>query len=54
MAQLVEHPLRDREVAGLIPGRDIPKTLLAALSLGVQHLENELGIRTGRLSVSNM
>ena len=37
---VVERPLCDREVAGLIPGRVIPKTLkmvLAALSLGAQH-----------------
>ena len=40
VAQLVELPLCDREVAGSIPGRVIPKTLktvLAALSLGAQH-----------------
>ena len=37
---VVERPLCDREVAGSIPGRVIPKTLkmvLAALSLGAQH-----------------
>ena len=37
---VVEHPLCDREVAGSIPGRVIPKALkmvLAALSLGAQH-----------------
>ena len=37
---MVERPLCDREVAGSIPGRVIPKTLkmvLAALSLGAQH-----------------
>ena len=37
---VVELPLCDREVAGSIPGRVIPKTLkmvLAALSLGAQH-----------------
>ena len=37
---MVECPLCDREVAGSIPGRVIPKTLkmvLAALSLGAQH-----------------
>ena len=36
VAQLIERPLCDREVAGSIPGRVIPKTLkmvLAALSL---------------------
>ena len=40
MAQLVERPLGDREVAGSIPSRVIPKTLkmvLAALSLGAQN-----------------
>ena len=50
---MVEHPLCDREVAGLIPGRFIPKTLklvLAALSLGAQHSES----RTGQPSVSIM
>ena len=37
---VVERPLCEREVAGSIPGRVIPKTLkmvLAALSLGAQH-----------------
>ena len=37
---VVERPLCDREVAGSIPGRVIPKTLkmvLAALSLGALH-----------------
>ena len=37
---VVECPLCDWEVAGLIPGRVIPKTLkmiLAALSLDAQH-----------------
>ena len=37
---VVECPLCDREVAGSIPGRVIPKTLkmvLVALSLGAQH-----------------
>ena len=37
---VVERPLCDREVAGSIPGRVIPKTLkmvLAALSPGAQH-----------------
>ena len=37
---VVERPLCDREVAGSIPCRVIPKTLkmvLAALSLGAQH-----------------
>ena len=40
VAQLVEHQFCDREVAGSIPSRVIPKTLkmvLAALSLGTQH-----------------
>ena len=39
VAQLVERPLCDREVAGSIPGLVIPKTLkmvLAALSLGTK------------------
>ena len=43
MAQLVERPLCDREVAGSIPGRVIPKTLKmvpGALSLGAQHKES--------------
>ena len=37
---VVERPLCDREVAGSIPGRVIPKILkvvLAALLLGTQH-----------------
>ena len=45
----------DREVAGSIPSRVIPKTLkmvLAALSLGAQHLESRA--RTGQLSVNIM
>ena len=40
VAQLVEGPLCDREVGGLISGRAIPKTLkmvLAVLLLGAQH-----------------
>ena len=40
MAHLIECPLCDLEVGGLIPGRVIPKTLkvvLAALSLDAQH-----------------
>ena len=40
---MVEYPLCDREVVGSIPSRVIPKTLkmvLAALSLGAQHLES--------------
>ena len=40
VAQFVERPLCDREVADSIPGRVIPKTLKmvpAALSLGAQH-----------------
>ena len=37
---VVEHPLCDWEVAGSIPGRDVPNTLKmvqAALSFGAQH-----------------
>ena len=44
MAQLVERPLCDREVADSNPGRVIPKTfkmVLAALSLGAQQLERK-------------
>ena len=55
MAQLIERPLCDWEVAGSIPSRVIPKTLkmvIAALSLGIKNVE--LGIRTGQLSVSIM
>ena len=40
VAQLVERPLCDWEVAGSIPGRVLSKTLkmaLAALTLEVQH-----------------
>ena len=43
MAELVERPLCDWEVAGSIPGRVLPKSLklvLAALLLGAQHEEN--------------
>ena len=52
---VVERPLCDREVVGLILGRVIPKTLkmvVAALSLGAQHLESRA--RTSQLSVSIM
>ena len=55
MAQLVEGPLCDREITGLIPGQVRPKTLkmvLAALWLGAHIKKVELGIRTGQLSVS--
>ena len=41
VAQLVERPLCNREVAGSIPGRVIPKIsnmVLAPLSLSIQHL----------------
>ena len=39
---MVEHPLRDQEVVGSIPGRAIPKALLmvpVATLLGAQHYE---------------
>ena len=52
---MVERLLCDREVAGLVPGRFIPKTLkmvLAARSLGAQHEESRA--TTGQLSVSIM
>ena len=52
---LVERPLCDRKVAGLIPGEVIPKTLkmvLVALSPGAQHQEGRA--RTAQLSVSIM
>ena len=54
---VVERPLCDREVAGSIPGRVIPKTLkmvLAALCLALSIKKVELGIGTGQLSVSIM
>ena len=49
---VVERPLCDREVAGSIPDRVIPKTfkmVLAALSLGAQHYESRA--RTDQLSI---
>ena len=54
---VVERPLCDREVAGSIPGRVIPKTLkmvllLFRLALSIKKVE--LGIGTGQLSVSIM
>ena len=52
---VVERPLCDREDAGSIPGRVIPKNLkmvLAALLLGAQHWECRA--RIGQLSVSIM
>ena len=57
VAQLVECLLCDREVAGSIPGRVMPKTfkmILAALLLGAHIKKVEVGIRTGQLSVSIM
>ena len=47
---VVERPFCDREVAGSIPGRVIPKTLKMVLSIK----KVELGIGTGQLSVSIM
>ena len=52
---VVERPLCDREAAGSIPDRVIPKTLkmvLAALSLGAQHYESR--VRTAQLSEYNV
>ena len=49
----MEQSYLDREVAGSIPGRVIPKTfkmVLSALSLGAQHQESR--VRSGQLSVS--
>ena len=43
---VVEHPLRDREVVGSIPGRAIPKALKmvpVATLLGAQHYEASTG-----------
>ena len=51
---VVECPLCDQEVAGSIPGRVTPKTLkmvLAALSLGAQHLESRARTGQGRVSI---
>ena len=59
MAQLVERPLCDREVAGSIPSRVIPKTLKMVLAvmffrLALSIKKVEQVIRTGQLSVSIM
>ena len=57
MAQLVERPLCDREVAGSIPGRVMPKILKMVLEifhLALSIKKAELGIRTAQLSVSIM
>ena len=43
---MVEHPLRDREVVGSIPGRAIPKALKmvpVATLLGAQHYKASTG-----------
>ena len=43
---VVEHPLRDREVVGSIPGRAIPKALKmvpVATLLGAQHYKASTG-----------
>ena len=52
VAQVIEHPLRDREVVGLIPGRAIPKALkmipVAAL-LGAQHYEASTGFSSANI-----
>ena len=45
-AQVVEHPLRYREVVGSIPGRAIPKALKmvpVATLLGAQHYKASTG-----------
>ena len=46
MAQVVERPLREREVAGSKPGRAIPKALKmvpVATLLGAQHYKASTG-----------
>ena len=46
IAQMVEHPLREREVVGSIPGRAIPKALKmvpVATLLGAQHYKVSTG-----------
>ena len=57
VAQLVEHPLCDWEVGGLIPGQVIPviKDLKHGTSCSFACAQKvELGIRTGQLSFSIM
>ena len=46
IAQMVEHPLREREVVGSNPGRAIPKALKmvpVATLLGAQHYKASTG-----------
>ena len=46
IAQVVERPLREREVAGSKPGRAIPKALkmvTVATLLGAQHYKASIG-----------
>ena len=46
IAQMVERPLREREVLGSIPGRTIPKALKmvpVAILLGAQHYKASTG-----------
>ena len=43
IAQVVERPLREREVAGSKPGRAIPKMVPVATLLGAQHYKASTG-----------
>ena len=50
---VVEHPLRDREVVGSIPGRAIPKALKmvpVATLLGAQHYKASTGFSSNKVS----
>ena len=46
IAQMVDHPLREQEVVGSIPGRAIPKALKmvpVATLIGAQHYKASTG-----------
>ena len=54
---VVEHPLRDREVVGSIPGRAIPKALKmvpVATLLGAQHYKASTGFCSPNKTIAQL
>ena len=54
---VVEHPLRDREVVGSIPGRAIPKALKmvpVATLLGAQHYKASTGYSSPNKNIAQL
>ena len=54
---VVEHPLRDREVVGSIPGRAIPKALKmvpVATLLGAQHYKASTGFYSPNKNIAQL